>query len=224
MKKVVFLLLFMLVYSLQAQDIVRHKASVVETMNSGGYTYMKVNEKGKEYWVAVQQTELKKGDVVMYQEQMWLNKFRSKTLNREFDRILFATMAPKSAYDNIPVSPHTMSVGSPLAPKKAMKKLAGGQSVQEVFEKRVFLKGTLVKVRGIVTKVSHGIMGKNWVHVEDGTGDSKTNDLVFTTKESLHVKAGDTVVASGTVVVDKDFGYGYYYPVIIEQSYFKQSK
>ena len=214
----------MLAYSLQAQDIVRHKASVVETMNSGGYTYMKVNEKGKEYWVAVQQTELKKGDVVMYQEQMWLNKFKSTTLNREFDRILFATMAPKSAYGNMPVSPHTMSAGSPLAPKKAMKKLASGQSVEEVFEKRVFLQGKLVQVRGVVTKVSHGIMGKNWVHVEDGTGDSKTNDLVFTTKEALHVKSGDTVIASGIAVIDKDFGYGYYYPVIIEKSYFKQSK
>lgn len=224
MKKAIFLLLIVTSYLLQAQAIVRHKAKVIETMNSGGYTYMKVDESGKEYWVAVQQTEVKKSDIVMYQEQMWLNKFKSMTLNREFERILFATMAPKSAYGSMPVSPHTKSENAVFAPQKVMKKVTDGESVAEVFEKRIFLKDKLIKVRGVVTKISRGIMGKNWVHVQDGSGDAKTNDLVFTTTEALHVNKGDIVIASGTVVTDKDFGYGYYYPVIIEKSYFKQSK
>lgn len=224
MKKVIFLLIFTITSTLYAQDIIRHKATVIETMNSGGYTYMKVDEKGKQYWVAVTQTEVKPSDAVMYQEQMWLKQFKSTTLNREFDTILFASMAPKSAYGKAPVSTHTKTIHRAFAPEKAMKKLADGQSVQEVFEKRASLKDTRVTVRGVVTKISQGIMGKNWVHIEDGTGNESTNDLVFTTKDTLHVKPGDTVIASGTAITDKDFGYGYYYPVIIEKSDFKPSR
>ena len=61
-----------------------------------------------------------------------------------------------------------------------------------------------------------GIMGKNWLHVKDGTGTSGTDDLVVTT--SVTAKVGDKVLVNGKVSSDKDFGSGYRYDVIIEDA------
>jgi len=133
-------------------------------------------------------------------------------------------MAPQSAYETVQINSHTKTNNPSAAPKQAMEKLKDGYSVEEVFEKRIFLKDKLVKVRGVVTKISHNIMSKNWVHIEDGSGNEGSDDLVFTTNETPNIKIGDTVIASGVAVADKDFGYGYYYPVIVEQSYFKLEK
>ena len=71
-------------------------------------------------------------------------------------------------------------------------------------------------MRGKVVKFSANIMGKNWVHLQDGTGESGINDLTVTT--SAVVNKGDTVLVSGVLVIDKDFGYGYSYDVIIEDA------
>ena len=73
-----------------------------------------------------------------------------------------------------------------------------------------------MKVRGKVVKFTPEIMGKNWIHLQDGTGAAGTNDLTVTT--SAMAKKGDTVVISGALVIDKDFGYGYAYDVIIEDA------
>ena len=91
-----------------------------------------------------------------------------------------------------------------------------GRTVAEVYAQRKELKGKKVAVRGQVKKVSPAIMGKNWVHLRDGTGTEadKTNDILVTTK--AEVKAGDIVTFSGTVRTDKDFGSGYIYKVMVE--------
>jgi len=78
-------------------------------------------------------------------------------------------------------------------------------------------------VKGQVTKVASGIMGKNWIHLQDGTGNEKkkTNDLVVTTT-AAEPEVGDIVTMTGTLVKDKDFGSGYKYDAIIEKGAFKK--
>ena len=71
-------------------------------------------------------------------------------------------------------------------------------------------------MRGKVVKFTPEIMGKNWIHLQDGTGAAGTSDLTVTTSASA--KTGDTVTVKGILVVDKDFGYGYAYDVIIEDA------
>jgi hypothetical protein len=61
-----------------------------------------------------------------------------------------------------------------------------------------------------------GIMGKNWLHVKDGSGTPGSDDLVVTTQ--IEAKIGDTVLVNGTLVTDKDFGSGYRYDVIVEDA------
>jgi hypothetical protein len=95
---------------------------------------------------------------------------------------------------------------------------ADAYTVFETYEKAGKLDKKTVVVRGKVVKVSKGIMGKNWVHLRDGSGDSGkgTNNLVVTTQGDP--KVGDVVIAKGTLYKDKDFGAGYKYQVIVEEA------
>ena len=108
----------------------------------------------------------------------------------------------------------------PIKVEKA--KGADAFSVAETYEKAAKLDKKTVVVRGKVVKVSMGIMGKNWVHLRDGSGDpgKGTNNLVVTTQDVP--KVGDVVTAKGTLHKDKDFGAGYKYRVIVEEATVKQ--
>ncbi|RJP22399.1 MAG: hypothetical protein C4529_05690 [Deltaproteobacteria bacterium] len=107
----------------------------------------------------------------------------------------------------------------PIKVEKA--KGADAYTVAEVYEKAAKLEKKTVVVRGKVVKVSKMIMDRNWVHLRDGSGDASkgTNNLVFTGKAAP--KVGDVVTAKGTLYKDKDFGAGYLYKAIVEESTFK---
>jgi len=92
----------------------------------------------------------------------------------------------------------------------------GGLTVREVFDQRQELAGKSVTVRGKVVKAMQGVMGTNWYHIEDGTGDSGTNDLAVTSDDIA--KVGDTVLVVGTLASDKDLGMGYHYDAIVEKA------
>lgn len=101
-----------------------------------------------------------------------------------------------------------------------IEKAAGdnGYSVGDVYGKASELDGKMVLVKGQVMKVSPNIMGKNWLHLQDGTGDPQqnTHDLVVTTAEIPEM--GEIVTVEGTLAANKDFGFGYKYSVIIEDA------
>ncbi len=125
-----------------------------------------------------------------------------------------ATMAQKSGGSSTAIVP---------AAEVKVDKASGknSQTVADCFAKAAKLDNTSVQVRGKVMKVSTMIMGKNWVHLQDGTGNpmKNTHDLVVTT---MATPAKDTVVTmEGTLHADKDFGAGYRYDVIIEDAVIK---
>jgi ABC-type glycerol-3-phosphate transport system substrate-binding protein len=97
-------------------------------------------------------------------------------------------------------------------------KAEGGQTVAEVYEQKATLAGSKVTVRGTVVKLNPGIMGKDWLHVRDGSGAEGTNDLTVTTTSKPLPNVGDLVLIVGTVSLDKDYGMGYQYPVIVEDA------
>ena len=108
---------------------------------------------------------------------------------------------------------------APAAPKHDFSKIVkpkGGKTVQEVYQEKDKLKGKRVTLRGKVVKYNEGIMGKNWIHLRDGTGKEPANDLTVTTQAKA--KVGDTVLLEGIVTLDKDLGAGYNYDVIIEDA------
>ena len=109
---------------------------------------------------------------------------------------------------------------APAAEQIKVEKAKGADAytISEAYEMAGKLDKKTVVVRGKVVKVSTGIMGKNWVHLRDGSGDpgKGTNNLVVTTQDAP--KVGDVVTAKGTLFKDKDFGSGYKYQVIVEEA------
>ena len=88
-------------------------------------------------------------------------------------------------------------------------------TIARLIENRKSLSGKIIKVKGQVTKYNPSIMGKNWVHIQDGTEFQGGFDLTITTEEQ--VKVGETAIIEGKLALDKDFGYGYSYNVLLEE-------
>ena len=101
-------------------------------------------------------------------------------------------------------------------------KAEGGKTVAELYAEKDQLANKKVTLRGKVVKTNAGIMGKNWLHLQDGSGDAKagTNDLTVTSSDAA--AKGDTVTITGVLRLDKDFGSGYAYPVLVEDAKVKK--
>jgi len=192
--------------------------TVVETMNSGGYTYAKLDPGG--VWVAGPETPLTVGAKVDKLEGTLMPNFRSETLNRTFDQIYFVGSFGALAGVAAGAATTEAKAGPAAAPDKPaavkLERVAGGKTIAEIFAGKDALAGKPVAVRGNVVKVNNGIMGRNWIHLQDGTGAAGTNDLTVTT--SATAAKGDVVVVRGNVATNKDFGAGYKYPVLIEDA------
>ena len=100
--------------------------------------------------------------------------------------------------------------------------LAGDLSVADIHAKRTELSGQQVTVVGKVIKVNNGIMRRNFIHVQDGTGAGATDRIIFTSQKTANV--GDQVRATGKVKLDTDFGMGYFYPTLVEEATFTPAK
>ena len=200
---------------------------VVETMNAAGYTYVCVEKNGKKTWVAVPEMKVTVGSKMSFQPGSVMHNFPSKTLNRTFDSIVFSggpVAAGAKAAPGMPGGDPTHAGGkaSVAALDKNIKveKAAGDNAytISEAYAKSAALNKKQVAVKGKVVKFSQGIMGKNWVHIQDGTGDQQkgTHNLVATTLDTAAV--GDIVTVTGTFAKDKDFGAGYLYKAIVEDA------
>jgi hypothetical protein len=203
---------------------------VAETIESGGYVYMKL-EDGQ--WIAANFFPVAKGDKIQYSGAMEMNNFHSNTLDRTFESILFVSAAGPAtgpaagpadgatADADMPAAAHGGMGGSAVANAPApgeVKPLDGGKTVAAIFAESGELKGQVVGLNAKVVKVSNNIMGKNWVTLQDGTGTEPADRLMATTQQT--VEPGTLVTVRGTVNTDVDLGYGYLYKVLLEEASF----
>lgn len=211
-----------------AQSANSYTGAIAETMDSGGYTYAKLKGEKDEVWVAAPVFDAKVGETVSVSLDMPMADFQSKTLNRTFPMLYFVQEVARNGQPltagNAPAAPALMGSHGAAATAPVVQKLdppAGGLSVADVIAKQAALSGKPVTVRGTVVKFNGGIMERNWLHIQDGSGsaDAKTNDLTITT--DADVKVGDVVTLSGIVGTKKDFGSGYAYDVIVEKATLK---
>ncbi|MBI4689790.1 MAG: DNA-binding protein [Nitrospirae bacterium] len=196
---------------------------VIETMNSGGYTYVLLETHGEKIWVAVPQLKMKivKGRSMSFQSGAEMINYESKTLKRKFDRIIFSP----GVADRQTIQKEGKSSGSSVGIVTSAKKIkvgkAAGQNaytIAEIYKNKSNLDKKNVIVSGKVVKVSMGIMKRNWIHLQDGSGNPQKGDhnLVVTSQDLPSV--GDVVIAGGILHNDRDFGAGYIYAVIIEDA------
>lgn len=205
------------------------RGTVKETMASGGYTYVLLATEQGEAWAAARQLTVAVGDEVEVAGLMPMSNFKSKTLNRTFEEIQFVSdarlvggspTAPPGTQPPAGTMPagHPPITGAPATQKPGeIQKLPGGVTVAELFSSKGDLSGKVVKFRGRVVKANRGILGKNWLHIQDGTGEPGSNDITVTSAEG-YAAPGSIVVIEGTLALDRDFGAGYTYAVIVEQA------
>ena len=156
---------------------------------------------------------------------MVMKNHTSKTLDRTFEEILFVDAVMVGGGDTsaavpggqpgenaVPDGHSKPQVTADDVDLSDVKK--ADQTVADIFAQKDTLAGKNVAVRGKVVKFSQQIMQTNWIHLQDGTGAEGTNDLVVTT--DAVVAKGDTVLVSGVLTANKDFGFGYKYDAIIE--------
>jgi hypothetical protein len=213
---------------------------VAETMNAASYTYVLVDVAGKKVWAAAPQFPVKVGDTVELADAMPMANYHSKTLNRTFEVVYFSGdvrvngqrpgggssigEAAILAAAGLPAGhPPAAGAGPAAAPApkaapdlKGIKRADGGQTVAEIYAGKKNLAGKPIAVRGRVVKFNAQIMGKNWLHIRDGSGAEGTNDLTVTTQGTA--KVGDLVLVTGKLSADKDFGGGYKYGLIVEDA------
>ena len=205
-----------------------HTGKVLQVLNGGGYTYVELREKsGKKIWLAVTAAEIPVGSTQTFSPGMIMRGFESKGLKRTFDEIYFTELvAPakgkekdkKELGEKSPGSRGTVSPDVKVKVKKATGKNA--YTVSELFKNKAKLNKKKIVVRGKVVKVSTGIMGKNWIHLRDGSGSHATGDFNLVVTSKSVPAEGEVVLVNGTLYKDKDFGGGYKYEVIIEDAEF----
>ena len=192
-----------------------HAVKVLENMDAAGYTYLHVDENGNQYWIAAPQTQVKKGDIIYYSQGMEMKNFHSNTLNRTFDSIFFVQSISNEPNSNTVTAAHSQALNIPKE-QISITQLKGGKTIAEIFSQAQSLEGKTVRLKGKVVKFNPNILDRNWIHIQDGTASGNNFDLLVTSKETVQV--GDVITAQGTVAINKDFGAGYSYPVMIENA------
>ena len=199
-----------------------HKVVVEDYMHATRYTYLDVTEDGNRFWIAIPRTEdIEKGGTYFYKGGLLKRNFRSTEHNRTFETIYLVSGVRQqpsfeggSAVDRAlaTLGDEQDQVPQDIAPPE------GGISLETLFENRDEYKDKNVKVRGKVVKVNPQIMGRNWVHIQDGSkkGDSPL-DLTITT--DANVQVGSVVTFTGKITLNKDFGSGYFYALIMEEAH-----
>lgn len=194
---------------------------VLEQIEVGKYSILRLRQGGStEVWAAVPSTPSRVGDEVTVQNAERMENFTSPTLNRTFETIYFGVLGSPAQHADS--KPHSNPHGDPKAqvaevPQGKLERAPGplGHTIAELHQVGGQRAGQRARLRAIVVKSTQGVLGKTFLHVRDGTGDAATgsNDLAVTTTAEPPV--GSQVLLEGTVEVDRDFGSGYRYPVLL---------
>jgi len=208
-----------------------HVVKVEDRIDASDYSYLQVSEKdGRKYWIAATKVEAVKGDILYYTKSMEMKNFPSKTLNRTFESVLFVDDLTKTPHNmNNPNSPppmdpkmaHSQVMSTPKIDVK-IEHVKDGKTVEQIYNSMDKLDGQIIKIRGKVVKYNPEIMGRNWIHIQDGTGSGNSYDLMVTSKDRTSV--GQIITVEGKVAINKDFGAGYIYKVMIEDANVKIEK
>jgi len=194
---------------------------IVEQLAASPYLYLRIKTSRGDVWAAVPEATLENGTVVTVANPMLMTNFESTSLNRTFEEVYFGDIASGGPALAGGGNPHAgvSQAAAPISVGQVAKAAgADARTVAELWEQKATLEGKSVTIRGVVVKANNGVMGKNWIHLQDGSGDAAagTNDITVTSMDQA-VK-GETVTIKGTVRTNKDFGSGYLYAVLVEDA------
>lgn len=198
-----------------------HNVKVNEVLKSPKYLYLNVTENGEDFWIATRVMDVSVGQFYYYIGGLLKTNYESKEYNRVFEKIYL--VSSKLVEANHGVTGNTMNSNTTTKteeththtttePQKIVVK-AGSIKISELVKDPKKYEGKIVQLSGVCTKVNANIMGKNWIHIKDGSEDDY--DLVLTSY--TFVPEGAAFTMKGVVTLNKDFGAGYKYDLIIEE-------
>ncbi len=196
-----------------------HEAEVIEVLHTGNYTYLQVKENGKERWLAVPRMIASPGEVYYYRGGMEMEDFQSKELGRLFESVLFLEQVytssdiPEEEAVEQPV--HTGVVQAQRL-NFSIDPAKEGITISELYSGKKGYEGKTVKIRGAVTRFNPAILETNWIHIQDGTEHEGKFDLTVTSGQTA--EPGEIIVVEGKITLDRDFGFGYFYEVLMEDA------
>lgn len=208
--------------STSSTSSVTYEVVVEEVLNTDKYSYLKVDKKGESIWVAIAKADVEVGETYFYRGGLLKKNFFSREFNRVFETLYLVSNFWKKTKEDISKekqAQQNIPAGNSL-PDLIVEKIVpaeGAISLEELFSNKPMYNDTNVKITGKCVKVNPRIMNRNWLHIQDGSGSGL--DLTVTTQEE--VALGAIVSLEGTITVDKDFGAGYRYEIIMEKAVLK---
>jgi hypothetical protein len=193
------------------------KVKAVEQVSN--YTYLMVKGKGPAYWVVVTSTDIAVGESITYQGGNVMENFYSKDLDRTFEKVLFLDGLDGSQTPSNTDAMQGTTQGSDIKTDKLDTRIdaeEGTVSIAELFADPAAYEGKTIRVKGEVAKFNPNIMERNWIHLQDGTDFEGKYDLTVTSQEGFVV--GQVLTIEGVLALNRDFGYGYSYEVLLEKA------
>ena len=199
-----------------------HEVFVNEVLPASRYNYLNVTEKGRKFWIATRKQDIEKGETYFYKGGLLKTKFESKEHNRVFDTVYLITNLVGENHTSLTetLSKSNSNVGQSVAQKEDLPanneniiQRKGSLKIADLVKDPNKYEGQIVQISGRCVKINKGIMDKNWIHIQDGTKDDY--DLVITT-DTFVPEEGTIATIRALVTLDKDFGAGYKYELILE--------
>jgi len=200
-----------------------HTIKVNEVLKTSKYLYINVTENKEEFWIATRLMDITVGETYYYKGGLLKTNYENKELQRVFKKIyLISSNLVSSNHstnsNNISKSNFTpqKQTSSPAAVsvKTTYKKIEvkGSIKIAELVNNYKKYEGKTIQVSGTCVKINPNIMNRNWIHLKDGSKDDF--DLVITSDS--FVDEGSIITIKATVSINKDFGAGYKYDLILE--------
>lgn len=193
-----------------------HTAKALEVLPTERYVYVKVEESGKQYWIATIRQEVEVGKTYFFKDGLLKLNFESKEYNRVFDRIyLVSSIVPADhAHESGNIRSQAPSEIRPSGTVEKPIRVEGSVAIADLVSQPEKYAGKEIQLSGVCTKINPNIMGRNWIHLQDGTKDDY--DLVLTS--SMIIPEGAVITMKGKVALGMDFGAGYKYDILIEDA------
>lgn len=197
-----------------------HKVVVEEILPTEKYSYLRVTENGEEFWIAIPKSEVEKGGTYYYRGGLKKINFKSVEYDRVFETVYLVSGVSKDPgmNDISGGNPHqNMTTTESSSAENNIGPIAGGITLAELMHNKKKYEGQTVKVQGRVVKLNNMIMNRNWIHIQDASLKNENTDLTVTTTDN--VAMGDVVAFEGKITLNKDFGAGYKYEIIMEEAH-----
>jgi len=197
-----------------------HKVVVEEVLPTEKYSYLRVKENEEDFWIAIPKTEIEKGGTYYYRGGLKKTNFKSAEYDRVFETVYLVSGVSKDPgmSEMSGANPHqNINNTEPAGENINVGPPPGGIKLAELMNNKKKYEGQVVKVQGRVVKLNNMIMNRNWVHIQDASLKDQTADLTVTTDENVGL--GDVVAFEGKISLNKDFGAGYKYEIIMEEAH-----